>query len=534
MKLDDLRSRMLSFDSKDESFTEIYEELEASYQQMLAMADQLSHAEKHYELLIQNMSDIVWVANTEGEITYINTVVEDILGYNRTEMIGRKMYEFMCPLHTYKEGFCRDVVQLMNEKEFHRHEMWMLHKDGNTRKVIEVNTKQLFYDGRLSEIQGVGRDISDRIQIQRKIQQKNRQMKFIEDISTAINSHRSLEHLDRLLIETCKNIVNTVNVPLCTIRLKDESDQLQLKAAFGRYKDIISKGPLDGNESYLKSVMKDKLPLIIDKETAAETSDDVRAIFKQDQIKNLLILPISTHEVTIGTMAIGVEGLYDSDYSPLYTSLANNLAFAIEKSKLYQDQKAYYINIIMTLVAAMEAKDSYTQGHSFRVSEYAVKIAEHMGLSAAEVEEIQISGILHDIGKIGISDLILTKPGLLSPEEYEEVKKHPSIGMRILDKIGLSDNIRDGILYHHLRFDLEGYPEDITASLTEQPLFARIIGAADALDAMTSHRVYKSAMNCQEVRAELKRCAGTQFCNVVVEALIDLLENRLIITMNEC
>lgn len=209
----------------------------------------------------------------------------------------------------------------------------------------------------------------------------------------------------------------------------------------------------------------------------------------------------------------------------------------IEKNLLAKNEEIQHLNlnIITTLVAAIEAKDSYTQGHSRRVAEYAVKIAEHMGLSEGDVKNLHVAGILHDIGKIGISDDILTKAGPLTAVEYDVIKTHPTIGLRILDNIGLSENIRDGILYHHLRVDLAGYPQEggLPTRFQEQPLFARIIEAADALDAMTSSRKYKKAMNLSEVKEELRRCAGTQFCEEVVAAVISLLEQGIIIPLND-
>lgn len=530
MKLDELRKRMASFDSNHDDLSEIYDELEASYQQLLAISEQLSNTENQYGLLIQNMSDIVWIADTEGTIRYVNNIVYDILGYKAKEMIGRKLYEFMCPLHEYKLGSCKDVVFMMNDIEFKRVEMWMIHSDGNTRKVLEVNTKHIILNEEIVEIQGVGRDITDRIQLERKINQKNKQMQFISDISASINHNFSLNNLDPLITDTCKNIVTTINVPLCTVRLIDDEGNLWLKAAFGRYKEEISKGPLNADDFYLRGVVNDHVPILINADSSIAATNEVKHVFQNGKIKNLLILPLNTNDATVGIMAIGVDGDFDSDYTPLLVSLANNLAFAIEKSKLYQNIKSFYLDIIMTLVAAMEAKDTYTQGHSLRVSEYSVKIAEEIGLSKSDIEEIEIAGILHDVGKIGISDAILTKPGPLTIEEFKIIKTHPTIGLKILENISLSKNIKDGILYHHLRYDLKGYPHE--PELKELPLFAKIIGAADALDAMTSRRAYKRAMKASEVIDELKKYSGTQFCPDTVSVLLDILEKKRIIPLD--
>ena len=478
------------------------------------------------------MSDIVWVADVNGKIIYINSIATDILGYSCSEMIGRKLYEFMCPLHEYKAGFCKDVVARMNDVEFIRQEMWMLHKDGNTRKVLEVNTKQVFFENELIEIQGVGRDITDRIQIERKITRKNKQMSFINDISTSITSNLSLDNLDQLLNETCKSIVTSINVPLCTIQLMDDNAHLNLLAAHGKYKNKVTIEPMHTKDTKVEAILEKQQGTVLNKSTINDCPVIETGLFDNQKLKNLLVLPLKANNTAIGLMSIGVDTEYDEEYTSLFSSLANNIAFAVEKSKLYKNLKTFYINIILTLVAAMEAKDTYTQGHSLRVSKYSMKIAESLGLSSNEIEEIEIAGILHDIGKIGISDTILAKPGLLTREEFEIIKLHPSIGMKILDAIDLSEHIKSGILYHHLRVDLKGYPQNHT--LQELPLFARIIGVADALDAMTSHRSYKKSMCCDEVIEELRKHAGSQFCPEIIGITIHLIQNKSIVPMSEC
>ncbi|GAB6108464.1 HD domain-containing phosphohydrolase [Fusibacter bizertensis] len=526
MNLDVLRSKIHIQQQKDDEIQQIYEELEAAYQQLLAMQAQLTQNEQRHALFIKNMSDIVWIADTDGKILFINDVVIDILGYHSDEMIGRKLNEFMCPLHVYNTGACQEIVAKMNDLEFLRQEIWMLHKDGRTRKVLEVNTKHYMEDCTLIEIQGVGRDITDRIQIERKIRQKNLQLEFVNEISASITSNLSLDNLDQLLEETCNSIVCTLGVSFCSIRFKDENNLLNLSAVSGKHKDLVSKMPLSVQDPLITSIITNKKSTTVTREIALVAQDNIRNVFHQDMIKEVLILPIISNEESVGIISIGVDKSYDTDFTSMFSTLANNLALAVEKSKLYQSLKSFYFDLILTLVAAIEAKDTYTQGHSLRVSQYSVEIAKQLGMSNLEIEEIKIAGILHDIGKIGISDSILSKPGLLTPEEFERIKQHPQIGLHILEKINLSDNIKSAILYHHLRYDLTGYPEENT--IENLPVFARIVGVADAFDAMTSQRSYKQSMTYAEALDELNVCTNTQFCPVVVGALIELLTNNKI------
>lgn len=174
-------------------------------------------------------------------------------------------------------------------------------------------------------------------------------------------------------------------------------------------------------------------------------------------------------------------------------------------------------DLISSLVSAIEAKDKYTLGHSQRVSDYAVSIAKQLHMSPEQIDEIRVAGMLHDVGKIGIADEILHKPSKLSEDEYEEVKKHPSIGSFILNTLELSDTTMEAINYHHERYDGKGYPLGLSGK--ELSLEAQIIALSDAYDAMTSDRPYRKAMTHEEAINEIKKCSDTQFNPALVSIM---------------
>lgn len=147
-------------------------------------------------------------------------------------------------------------------------------------------------------------------------------------------------------------------------------------------------------------------------------------------------------------------------------------------------------------------------------------MAKYLNLSNKMCEDIKIAGILHDIGKIGISDAILTKPGRLTEDEYKEITQHPIIGSKILENVGLSDTIMNAIKYHHKRYDLKGYPKE--EEIDELPIEACIIGVADAFDAMTSTRSYRDAMSIDEALDELVQNKDRQFHPYIVDVFIDI------------
>jgi putative nucleotidyltransferase with HDIG domain len=166
------------------------------------------------------------------------------------------------------------------------------------------------------------------------------------------------------------------------------------------------------------------------------------------------------------------------------------------------------------LTEAIEAKDPYLRGHSDEVSGYVAALAERLGLEAARREQLVLGSLLHDVGKLAIRAGILLKPGALTPEERAIVEEHPSIGSRIVEQLKELRGVAPAILHHHERWDGAGYPDRLRGP--QIPLEARIIAVADSFSAMTTDRPYRRRLSAAEARAELRRCAGTQFDPAVV------------------
>ena len=190
--------------------------------------------------------------------------------------------------------------------------------------------------------------------------------------------------------------------------------------------------------------------------------------------------------------------------------------------KLYIDSENARARLITAFIHSIEAKDKYTQGHSERVAAYSVQIAQQMKLSRKQIQLLRQGAVLHDIGKIGISDLILNKPDRLTNEEYAAIQTHPLIGVRILEEVGLENEVLELVRSHHERIDGTGYPDK--RSSRELSLETRILCVADAYDAMTSDRPYRKGMTFEQVYKILNECKGTQFDPDVVDALIKSLE----------
>ena len=179
------------------------------------------------------------------------------------------------------------------------------------------------------------------------------------------------------------------------------------------------------------------------------------------------------------------------------------------------------LQMVQALANTIDAKDSYTNGHSSRVAKYSVMIAEKMGYSGEKLETLHFAALLHDIGKIGVPREIINKTSKLTDEEYNVIKTHPGIGGNILKEISEIPDIAIGARWHHERYDGKGYPDQISG--TDIPESARIIGVADAYDAMTSKRSYRDVLSQEVVLSELEKGKGTQFDPEIADIMIELI-----------
>lgn len=247
--------------------------------------------------------------------------------------------------------------------------------------------------------------------------------------------------------------------------------------------------------------------------------------------RSILAVPLRTRGITLGqereaTAAYNIgciealnkiEGTFAQDDVLLFQTLARQAATVLEIATLYADVNELFFDVIQALTAAIDAKDPYTEGHSQRVSEFSVAVAEELALAQDFIHHLRIGAILHDVGKIGVSDQVLKKPGHLTREEFAEMKLHPTIGERILGHIRLLESEMPALIEHHERLDGSGYPKGLSGEAIS--LAGRIVAVADAFDAMTSDRPYRAGMPVEEAFRRLRAGAGTEFDDSCVEAL---------------
>jgi HD-GYP domain-containing protein (c-di-GMP phosphodiesterase class II) len=333
------------------------------------------------------------------------------------------------------------------------------------------------------------------------------------EISRAISSSLVPEEVLERIIDSVAGISGAERAFLM---LSSEGGELELKVARNIDREVIESSEFRISQSVAREAAQSGRSIVIDRVPDGGGTESIEAL----GLKAVACLPLVLKDRVIGVIYADSRSqswIRELDLQIL-ESLASHAAVAIENARLNQEQKEAFFNTSMALAEAIEARDDYTAGHSRRVTDYSVMIGRELGLSGEELDLLKIGSILHDIGKIGIHDCVLRKPGALDAYEYERIKRHPDIGARILGHVPQLSRVVPAVRHHHERFDGGGYPQGLAGE--EIPLLARIIAVADAFDAMTSTRVYREELPVPVALAELRRCAGTQFDARIVEVFL--------------
>lgn len=303
--------------------------------------------------------------------------------------------------------------------------------------------------------------------------------------------------------------------------IDENKQQLYFEVALGDQEDTLKTITLNMGEGIAGWVAQNGEPLIVndpEKDPRFYNGVNGKTGFKT---RNLICVPVKIKKKVIGVLeAINKQGgeNFDQDDISLFTSLADLVAIALDNARLYQELEEIFFQVVESLADAIEKRDPYTGGHTKRVTSYSLAIARHLQLESAERRCLKIASVLHDIGKIGITDQILRKPEPLSSEEYNTIKRHSNWGAEIIEHIRPLKEIIPGVKYHHEQMDGSGYPDGLKGE--NMPIIAKIVSVADTYDAMTTDRPYRKAFEKEAAVKELKRCAGTKFDKKIVEAFL--------------
>jgi putative nucleotidyltransferase with HDIG domain len=344
------------------------------------------------------------------------------------------------------------------------------------------------------------------IKINQELQEKLKEVETINLIFQKLDQATTSQDLFKILVNLSGKITPCDEAHFCffTQGMKD----YQIICSFFREQKRENSDAVHIEENIVKKVANDGMPFLI---RGKNGKGDIIAIPLKIRSS---VFGILTSIIRNGTYCFSEKDLYFLNF------LVEKASFQIENLALYENIYENLFSTLYAFVETIEARDPYTKQHSANVSAYAMSIAKAYGCSQDEIAKLNISGNLHDIGKIGIPDNILLKPGRLTDEEYKIIKKHPVIGSNIIGHFGMWTEEQSIIRHHHERFDGKGYPDGLKGE--EIPLLSRILSVADVYDALTTDRSYRIKMPEHVAVKIIKENAGSQFDPNVVSIFLDL------------
>jgi putative nucleotidyltransferase with HDIG domain len=347
-----------------------------------------------------------------------------------------------------------------------------------------------------------------------KLEARNREISAIYRLSETIGSERQV---NRLCEETAEEIRRTLGAATVRFLLQDEhTGDLVTAASTGTTRSGVSRKRVKKGVGLLWQVMKTGKPLQL-----SLGARSARQAGGTPSDQNGIAVPVKTRGKTFGVIyACGKrnEQVFSASERDMLCGIANQAAVALENATLYHDLENVFVGVAWSFASALDAKSPWTAGHSKRVTQYAVAIAEELNQGAEFLNSVQACGLLHDIGKLAVPERLLEKPGVITRDEHLIICEHAVKGANILGHIDTFQPFLPGIRHHHERWDGSGFPDGLRSD--DIPLIARVLAVADSYDAITSDRPYRRRRCREEAFEEIKRCSGTQFDPQVVEAFV--------------
>ena len=423
-------------------------------------------------------------------------------------MIGKSLPELI--YNNYSDHF--DVFSVLKRRDYKKIDLSLKHHDGSQFSV-EANTSCIYDDaGDLMYIYGICQNVQETKKLIYDYSVKIQEQNLIMELTETASMNVSMVQVVKVIFDKINSIFGW---SIGTIRFLNDQEEFELVARTDIGTDFIIPGPIDGENSCLAYVLKTNEILYAKEVADLPLDEDIYS----SMILNgyvVIFIPVGNEDIGKGIITLVIDKIAMIEKEEILKSFTNTILLVVERALGYEKLKNDYIRMIKVLAEAGDDKDSSSIGHSNRVAYYSKKIGEKLYLDEDEIVELEICGLLHDIGKIGISDEYLKGD---DDESIEKVKNHPIVGKNMLKDIGLSQSILEGIEMHHLNYDLTGYPK---ITLVESlPLFARIIQVADTFDNLKEKNPKLSNI---EIYNMMSQDINTLYCPQVMRVFKGVIE----------
>jgi len=483
--------------------------------------------QEKFQILVENALVGIYTIGNDERFAYVNKRFSDIFGYNPNELIGKSAYSIVHPKN-YKK--VREIIRkhLKGIIRSFGYEFTGLKKYGAEIEVATQST-QVEYEGK-TLIEGVLVDITKQKQIKEKAKHLHLLLEAIRRINQSITRQRNKS---KLLQSICDILIKVRPYKVVWIGLVDEKTKHIIPVAQSGFK----KGYLKSLENLSTFVWPDEEAVKTGKPYIMENilEDPKFSLWKKEAIRkeylSSVAIPLAGEEKLYGAINVCSDRkeFFEKEEITFLLEVGSDVAYALElielekeRDKLQKNLSRSFESIAGTIIKIFAERDPYTAKHSKRVAEFARLIAKEMRLNKNQIRGIWVGGILHDVGKIGIPETILVKPGKLFPQEIALIQTHPERGYDILKDMDFPWPVDKMALQHHERLDGTGYPKGIKDD--DILLEARILAVCDVLEAMPSHRPYRPAKSQEETIEEIKRERGTKYDPKVVDTAIKLIK----------
>ncbi len=467
--------------------------------------------------IVESMGESLCVRAPDRTILFANSAHKQIFG---KDCVGNHCFKIYVGRGEVCKGCPLDRCFELGETVRRTH--FVLDHLG-IRRQLETTTSPLRdADGRITSCIEISRDVTEMLRIRNQAESRLNTLTRLFEVSNILSSSLELSNIVDNFTHSALEALHASSVSL--MLFEDESRQLVVCSIAG---DTAGWAMQPGDVVDISNYSLNGLVSGVGPFCATNTEEMTPA--------TMMLAPPGSQSVLVGRLSsrgkllglIAVSSVRRGSFSEpgqleLFIDITNQAAVAVDNADMYKRLESTFWSTIRSLAEAIDAKDSYTRGHSDRVADYAEALARKLDLEEDMLSAVRCAGYLHDTGKIGIPDAILLKPGKLTDEEYSQIMNHPILSHKIIEPVQFPFEVKPLVRHHHERIDGSGYPDGLVGE--EIPLGARIIGIADAYEAMTSDRPYRKALSHQAAMEELKRCSGSQFDSELVEAFVEVVE----------